>query len=537
MNSLAEKTSEAQVDRYPPKHDTKAEQYDPKRLAVEPSARADVELFYQKLSPVGRRVIGTLLGALPSLEGPSALVVSTLSRRAKCSKLSILRHIARGESENLYTRSINSAGRRHGSIFVPHKGRCESFLQLFKADYGLLYDTKPDQYTDTKGDRYQIATDTNGDQYGSAANPTLARHDLASAAGRFLHTLSPEGQSLARVLVKERGDNEEISIIISSLARKASCSEITARRMITRGSKAGLFEKINHPQGPRYGVILRIPETSWASLKDVADTKPDQYTVTKGDQYHCDPVTKPDRYHDHNDTNQDTKHDRYPVTKPDQYPHQEQNHYLPTVYKESSDQPDTKGDRYQTRTLDRQIKNLSIWGERLLSLTRDDFSVLWPNLLRKGFGPSQIRQIVEFRDPVDLPLDDIMGALHSAEWELENNLFPETRKSAADYLFSTLKSKGTFRRSAGYVSPEERALQNAKKELKAKQEHEAIQQELTKQSSEKQEKDAFEKWHAKLSDEELQQVEKQSPMPLRNNSSRQIWHRVYWRKHVAEVCV
>ncbi|WP_243545460.1 hypothetical protein [Pseudodesulfovibrio tunisiensis] len=510
------------VPAVPVQADTRADRYpDPVSIEhVPPIMRQDISRFYHRLSRTGRRVIGALLESLPNLDAPAALVVSALAGPAKCSRLSVLRHLARGEAEQLFSRSVNPAGRRHGMIVTPHRHRCETFLHLFRTEYGLL--------ADTNGDHYQAAPDTNGDQYPHPVRERAVSADRATASGRFLATLSPAARRVLGVLVLEGEGQDEISMIVSRMAYKAGCSEITARRTLSRGSETGLFSKLTHPRGPRHGVLVRVPAASWMAIRSAADTNADRYPSGHD--------TKPDWYHDQVDTDQDTNHDRYPDTNGDRYPQDRGNRCRPTVTGENSGQRDTNGDRYQPASLlDRQKEDLSVWERRLLGLTRDDFQAVWPNLLSHGFGPDQIRQIVNARSEAGEPLEDIQGSLHSAEWELAGNKFPSTRKGVASYLFSTLKLNGTYRRLDAYVSPEKLALMRARADLEASRQAREIRTRLERaeQKPEAQDAPGYAEWLAAQSPEDLERIDGQACVLPTSDTARNLWRRSYWRKNVA----
>lgn len=471
----------------------------------------DVSRFYSSLSPIGRRVIGILLQQLGTLDSPVNVVLASLGRRVGCSKISVLRHLAKGEEMGMFSRAVNSAGRRHGTLVTPHKERCSTFLKLFHADYGLLGDTNADRYQargDTKHDRYP---DTNGDRYANAASAPGSTCGFSAAARRVLGAV---------VLLSDGAD--EYDLTLGSVAARAMCSEITARRTLNRGAESGLFRKSVHPRGPRFGLRIRFDSQGRERLSTVADTNLDRYT--------SDHDTNRVWYHDQVDTDPDTSRDRYQDTKADRYPENGRNPRSSCVSPHNEGQGDTKADRYQPAPLlDRQI-NLSVWGRRLLELTRDDFEVSWPQLLENGFGPDQVRQIVQFRDELGQPLDDILGSLHSAQWQLANGHFPENRKGPANYLFATLKNSGTFCRHEQYVSPEQQALNNARKALEAEKAAAAARTEIEELKQRQLDGEAFDEWHDNLTEGERATIDAAAPVRLPSESSRIRWRRSYWSK-------
>ncbi|GKT31328.1 hypothetical protein ADUPG1_001974, partial [Aduncisulcus paluster] len=124
-----------------------------------------------------------------------------------------MRTIPKGEEAGLFNRVDHESGRRHGSIITLYKERCDFFLSLYKQEYGLLLDTDHD--------RYQTQGVTNADRH------TFSR-------------LSDQGKRVFGVIssVADHTEQDEISLVIQSIARDAACSEITARRVIKHGHEA-----------------------------------------------------------------------------------------------------------------------------------------------------------------------------------------------------------------------------------------------------------------------------------------------------------
>ena len=517
---------------------------------------SDIAQDYARLPRLGRMVLGSLLASLPTLEGSSPLVLAGVGRRVGCSKASLLRHVATGEEIGLFTRACHGSGRRHGLLIYPNTERCSEFLAVFRRD---------------------VPEHSGQDRYHEPDELPF----ISSAGRRVLWLIEHCGR-----------DSDVADIFLAQLARMANCSEPTARRTVNRAAEAGLLGKETHPRGPRFGV--RITFTDRSRLKRIAatvpgdtdqlwcqdtkndryhgpmfgrspaqgDTKPDRHG-TNPDRYHKSPPnrtsslrddqgqlglpghllfssdTKADRYrlqtdtsYDRNDTGcdrTDANSDRYQDTKPDRYATSGEKPLPPWAAGGS----DTDRDWYQSSLLDRQIKNLSVWENELLSLTRDECDILWPSLLAVGFGPNQIRQIVDHRLRLDQPLDDIMGSLHSAEWEVANGHFTQTNKGVASYLFVTLRNKGTYRRLPDYVSPEQQALNNAKAALAARQEAEAMQAKLAGENKTQ----AFEHWLGNLPPNQLAEIDKLNPCSsVRFKESSPLvrgFRRAYWEQHVA----
>ncbi|WP_034624559.1 hypothetical protein, partial [Maridesulfovibrio hydrothermalis] len=438
--------------------------------------RRDIAAFYNGLSRIGRRILAALIKSAPAMDTPYSIVISSLQYAAKCSKLSVLRTFPKGEEAGLFHRKINSSGRRHGTVITLYKERCEFFMSLFKHEYGLLADTDHDWYQGrnvTKGDRYQTDFGNNQKQSSKSKGSALPILNYSDRIDALFSRLSDQGKRVFGIICSHSKETtqDEIGLVIQSIARDAACSEVTARRVIKHGHDAGIYSKRIHERGPRFGIILQLNNEPIARIQELLNTFPPQIG-TNTDRYQTD-VTSHDRYHDRNDTNLDTKGGRYHVTNADSLVKQPVIPCNSSLNTNQNHSFDTKGDWYQNPPfLDRQIKNLSSseeseegkWTRRLLSISRDDFQILWPRLHSERFGPDQIRQIVEHRISFGETILDIENSLHAADWELAEETFPETRKGVCNYLFATLKNKGTWRRLAGFMTPNEKALANAKKE-------------------------------------------------------------------------
>ncbi|WP_027177437.1 hypothetical protein, partial [Maridesulfovibrio hydrothermalis] len=452
----------------------------------------EVSELYAGLSATGIRVILALIYAAPDYGKPFSIIASSLRYNAKCSKLSILRTIPKGEQAGLYQREINKAGRRHGTVITACKERCEFFLKLAGYKDGLLSVTNTDQYLllpDTKGDRYSV---TNTDRYqinfGNRHDQGIKQPFLplntAGTTEAFFSRLSDQGKRVFGIICSHASNAEldEISLVIQSVAKEAACSEVTARRVIKHGHDAGIYTKRMHERGPRFGITLKLNDGPVNRIKELLqafppqpDTKGDRYPDTNTDQYQAT-VTNHDRYPDRIDTDHDTKHDRYPDTNVDRLPKSSLNHCNSRANENKMVQPDTNADRYQNFPfLDRKIKNLSNLkiedeteeerhARRLLSISTDEFQIIWPLLHEKSFGPDQIRQIVEHRLSFEETILDIENSLHAVEYHLEQGIFPQAKKGICNYVFAVLKRTGRFNRPAGFMTPNEKALANAKKE-------------------------------------------------------------------------
>jgi DNA-binding MarR family transcriptional regulator len=509
-----------------------------------------VHSSYNAFSPVARRVIAALLRMAPDEEEPFNVVLSSLSKQLGCSRISVLRAVPKGEKAGLYTRKVNDRGPRYGTQIMVFAKCRELFLDLFCQDYGLIEEADND--TDHIG-----INGTSVDRYHCPVFiPTL---EVNNPADLFFSRCSVQGRMLLQQVFSGEIDTDHIGINMQQKAKEAGCSEVTARRVINNGAKAGLYDKKLHPHGPRYGVVLTLNKDLCSRLKNLLDAAPvtitDRVKDTIGDRYLTDPdtnhVTYPDRYHSDHDTYQDTNQVRYHDTDQVRYQNQPQKAESMRIPAKMDTGQDTDHVRYQNRSLDRQIKTLSILNSenlppdqlrharRILDITDQEIEVLWPELSRCHFGTDQLRQIVKYRLEFELPLDDIIGSLHAAHWDLEHDSFPQANKGVLNYLFATLKAKGTFRRPAGYRSPEELALDNARRELRAAQELEMLRRAgctlpsapgadgQDEQNSAKD--DAFSLWEEALSDEERTDVLEKCQFP---KMPEERWLKTYWMTNV-----
>ncbi|WP_415713367.1 hypothetical protein [Maridesulfovibrio sp.] len=506
--------------------------------------RRDITGFYNRLSVTGKRILAALIQSGPStVESgePFPFVISSLQYGVKCSKLSVLRTLPKGEKAGLFKRTNHQAGRRHGSIITLYKERCEFFLSLYKQEYGLLLDTDHDRYQVqgvTNADRYQIDFGNRQDQTIKATCHSL---NLSDNTDILFSRLSDQGKRVFGIIssIANQTEQDEISLVIQSIAREASCSEVTARRVIKHGHEAGIYTKRQHERGPRFGIILKLNSGPMERMKELLQAFPAQ-VVTNADRYQPG-VTEHDRYHERNDTDPDTKHDRYPVTNAALAAKQGIKACNSRAEGNSVPQPDTNADRYQNPVLlDRQIKNLSgseeneeeRWARRLLSISTDEFQILWPRLHNERFGPDQIRQIVQHRLSFDETILDIENSLHAAEWELEHDTFPKARKGPCNYLFATLKSKGTWRRPVGFLTPNEQALANAKKEKAVIRELQELDKQKSKEADQVAKNEKFEAWLSTQASEELESVDALCPMPAKTEESKRTWRKSYWNKNI-----
>ncbi|WP_419780193.1 hypothetical protein [Maridesulfovibrio sp.] len=498
--------------------------------------------FYNSLSPTSKIILATLFQSTPNTAKPFPFVISSLQHNAKCSKLSVLRTIPKGEKAGLFQRKNHKSGRRHGSIITLYNERCEYFLSLYKQEYGLLTDTNHDRYQVrdvTNADRYQINFGNNQHQ---TVKPTSQSLNLTDHTDLLFSRLSDQGKRVFGIIfsIAKQTEQDEVSLVIQSVARDAACSEVTARRVIKQGHEAGLYTKRQHQRGPRFGIILKLNSTPMKRMLELLQAFPVQ-DVTNADRYQAG-VTKHDRYHERNDTDPDTKLDRYPVTNAILGHKQAVIPCQSRADSNSAQQPDTNADRYQNPVLlDRQIKNLSgseeneeeRWARRLLSISADEFQIIWPRLHDERFGTDQIRQIVQHRLSFNETILDIENSLHAAEWELEHDTFPEARKGPCNYLFATLKGKGTWRRPVGFMTPNEQALGNAKKEKAVIRELQELDRKKSKEADQAAQNEKFEAWLKTQTPEDLEAIDALCSMRVSTEATKRSWRKSYWTKNIS----
>ncbi|MFW5498414.1 MULTISPECIES: hypothetical protein [unclassified Maridesulfovibrio] len=535
MNATARKYEPQGSSNYSDQYQNQADTNHLKKLM-----RRDIAGFYNRLSVTGKRILAALIQAAPTMDEPFPFVISSLQHSIKCSKLSVLRSLPKGEKAGLFLREDHEAGRRHGSIITLYKERCEFFLSLYKQEYGLLLDTDHDRYQVqgvTNADRYQINFDNRSVQKAETAQSL----NLADNTDTLFSRLSDQGKRVFGIIssIADQTEQDEISLVIQSIARDADCSEVTARRVIKQGHEAGIYTKRTHERGPRFGIILKLNSDPMGRMKELLQAFPVQ-DVTNADRYQHG-VTEHDRYHDRNDTDLDTKHDRYPVTNAILAAKQAVKPCQSKAEGNSAQQPDTNADRYQNPVLlDRQIKSLSgseeneeeRWARRLLSISTDEFQILWPRLHEERFGPDQIRQIIQHRLSFNETILDIENSLHAAEWELEYDTFPEARKGPCNYLFATLNSKGTWRRPVGFLTPNEQALANAKKEKAVIRELQELDKKKSKEAEQAARDEKFEAWLSEQTPEELQEIDALCSMPISTEATKRSWRKSYWTKNI-----
>ncbi|WP_051249723.1 hypothetical protein [Maridesulfovibrio zosterae] len=490
--------------------------------------------IYNKLSYTGRRIIVGLINCAPAFGEPFPFVISTLATTARCSKLSVLRNLKKAQQYGLLERRISRSGHRFGSVITLHKDKCIAFKSCYDAD------TESGRYEEhaTETERYLY---TEGSK--KAASPAVAGIMLnpQNETDRMFQCLSDQGKRIFGIICDrftESGQNET-GLVIQTIARQAKCSEVTARRVISKAHKAGIFTKKTHDRGSRFGIILTENKPQSTRLRELLKAYP---AAPDTDAERCyASVSGPDTYHTCNVTNPETAPERYAVTNAERIHSEAGIPLFSGNMQGSTGCPAPDADRYrQPPILDRQIKNLSFdenseeerWANRLLSISVDEFQILWACLHREHFGPDQLRQIVKHRISFGETILDIENSLHAAHFELENKTFPKARKGICNYLFATLKNKGTWRRPVGFMTPNEQALANAKREAEVLLEIKNVAKERKKKEEQADTTRKFEAWLKDQNTEELQEIDEACVLPLRTDESKLNWRKTWWRKNL-----
>ncbi len=354
------------------------------------------------------------------------------------------------------------------------------------------------------------------DQYQASADTDHLRKLMRRDIAGFYNRISVTGKRILAALIQAAPTmNEPFTYVVTKLQFPARCSKLSVLRTIPRGEEAGLFSRVDHESGRRHGSIITL-------YKERCEFFLSLYKQEYGLLL-------------------DTKHDRYPVTNAVLAAKQAVKPYQSKAEGNSVPQPDTNADRYKNPVLlDRQIKNLSgseeneeeRWARRLLSISTDEFQILWPRLHDERFGPDQIRQIIQHRLSFNETILDIENSLHAAEWELEHETFPEARKGHCNYLFATLKNKGTWRRPVGFLTPNEQALANAKKEKAIIRELQELDKKKSKEADMAARDEKFEVWLAEQTPEELQEIDELCSMPISTEATKRSWRKSYWNKNI-----
>ena len=150
-----------------------------------------------------------------------------------------------------------------------------------------------------------------------------------------------------------------------------------------------------------------------------------------------------------------------------------------------------------------------------LNLDENDLKFQFPELKKLGFGIKQLHEIVEGLKKFEKPLDYLLQGLEHAEAAVENNLLNDMAKSEVKdplgYIFASLRKHGTFDRPPGWVSPEQRAIDEANKRIEIEKQRLALVEELEAISKKANFLEKFRAWKADLSVEELAAIKRKLP--------------------------
>ncbi|WP_320171197.1 hypothetical protein [Maridesulfovibrio sp.] len=148
---------------------------------------------------------------------------------------------------------------------------------------------------------------------------------------------------------------------------------------------------------------------------------------------------------------------------------------------------------------------------KILAVTDEDIAAQYPLLADAGFGSSQLSQIVEHREKLNLPLAGLLASLEYAEYMIKTkqpDKYGDIVSSYNGYFFNALKVSGAILRPDGYKTITERAVEEAK-------------------AVKKQELDAqYELWLLKLPVEDKEEILKGKSGPD------DAYLRYHWKKNV-----
>jgi hypothetical protein len=161
--------------------------------------------------------------------------------------------------------------------------------------------------------------------------------------------------------------------------------------------------------------------------------------------------------------------------------------------------------------------------QKLLALKNEDIIFFWPNLSKAEFSTHQIEQIVGRLSQTDKLPDRIFQSLDFAEWELENGKMTDKSGQPVNdpnsFVFNSLARNGCYRRPAGYISPEEQAEIDEKKES-------ARIAKLRKETKQHKTDNEFSVWKEGLSKDDLEKILKNQKGPTDQ------WLKFYWEKNI-----
>jgi hypothetical protein len=151
---------------------------------------------------------------------------------------------------------------------------------------------------------------------------------------------------------------------------------------------------------------------------------------------------------------------------------------------------------------------------QLLSLSNSDIEYHWPKLAQVGFGSHQVQQIVNELEKTGRSTEYVLRSFDHIEYWLNHgdgrDGQGEPVASKLNYIFKSLAKTGYFSQPSGYISPEELAEEERKKELERikNKRHERMLLE-------------FEEWKKSLSEEEKDDLLKNRRGP----KDKWLWHK------------
>ena len=152
---------------------------------------------------------------------------------------------------------------------------------------------------------------------------------------------------------------------------------------------------------------------------------------------------------------------------------------------------------------------------KILAVTDEDIAAQYPFLADAGFGSSQLNQIVEHREKLNLPLAGLLASLEYAEYMIKTKHLKKYGKIVSNYnayFFTALKDGGAILRPDGYKTVTERALEEAR-------------------ADKKREMDAqYHLWQEGLSADEKREILKTKKIAIPDGS----FLKEHWRKHIHE---
>ena len=175
---------------------------------------------------------------------------------------------------------------------------------------------------------------------------------------------------------------------------------------------------------------------------------------------------------------------------------------------DSNTQQTTQSDLYLHK---KERKNYSFF----LNLHESDIEAQFPLLKKLGFGVKQVHEIIECLKKFDKSAEHFLQGLQHAEAALEygllNNMAKGEVKDPLGYIFASLRKHGTFDRPPGWISPEERAVEDTARRIDAEKKRLAMLEELESISEKAEFLKRFHSWKSGLSLDELEEIRRRLP--------------------------